>query len=207
MWLAKNRLGYPVPCSTPEYPQFTALYRATELAAAGHWEGKRLVSRGRREGTASRGIFLRQELRAGTDCRPAWQPLIELQYRGRVWHQPNGRDWSIEAFLVSDNGLRLDVSQDAKTHEAMRRALPLLAEASVEALRTHRLDSDDFDKLAVSDPVRDLLRWMSNPDLFRRSLDAGRWQSFCNVCKSEFNVDPDDDGPSTAANHLVTGGG
>lgn len=149
----------------------------------------------------------RQELRAGTDCRPAWQPLIELQYRGRVWHQPNGRDWSIEAFLVSESGLRLDVSQDARTQEAMRRALPLLAEASIEALRGRRLDSDDFDKLAVSDPVRDLLRWMSDPDRFRKALDAGRWQSFCNVSKSEFKVDPDDDGPSTASNLLVTGGG
>lgn len=149
----------------------------------------------------------RQELRAGTDCRPAWQSLIELQYRGRVWHQPNGRDWSVEAFLVSDTGLRLDVAQDGRTLEAMRRALPLLAEASIEGLRGHRLDADDFDKLAVSDPVRDLLRWMSNPEAFRKTLDVGRWQSFCNVSKSEFNVAPDDDGPSTAANLLITGGG
>src|SRR5207245_4028381 len=47
----------------------------------------------------------RQELRAAGDCRPEFQPLIELQYRGRVWHQPNSRDWSVEAFLTSDSGL------------------------------------------------------------------------------------------------------
>ena len=40
----------------------------------------------------------RQELRAAGDCPPHLQPLIELQYRGRVWHQSNGHDWSVRAF-------------------------------------------------------------------------------------------------------------
>jgi hypothetical protein len=43
----------------------------------------------------------RQDLRAGEDCPRHLQPLVELQYRGRVWHQRNGRDWTIDAFLVS----------------------------------------------------------------------------------------------------------
>ncbi len=149
----------------------------------------------------------RQELRSGSDCRAAWQPLIELQYRGEVWHQPNGRDWSVEAFLVSKEGLGLEIAQDSRTQEAMRRALPLLADASVESLRGRRLDSDDFDKLAVSDPVRDVLRWMSDPDGVRKSLDAPRWRSFCNVCKTDFNFDPEEDGSSVAANSLSVGGG
>src|SRR5438105_2714459 len=34
----------------------------------------------------------RQQLRAGGDCPPELQPLVELQYRGAVWHQRNGRD-------------------------------------------------------------------------------------------------------------------
>ena len=38
----------------------------------------------------------RQELRAGGDCPRYLQPLIELQYRGAVWHQRNGRDWTVE---------------------------------------------------------------------------------------------------------------
>src|SRR5579863_4421778 len=44
----------------------------------------------------------RQVLRAAGDCPPSLQPLVELQYRGRVWHQPNGQDWSVRAFLVSE---------------------------------------------------------------------------------------------------------
>ena len=148
----------------------------------------------------------RQELRAGGDCRPAYQPLIELQYRGEVWHQKNGRDWTVEAFLVSGEGLGLDVAQDARTHEAILRALPLLAETAMEGLHGRRLDADDFDKLAVSDPVRDLLRWMSGPEPFRKSLDEARWQAFCNVCRSEFNLGPEEDGASAAAASLATGG-
>jgi len=34
----------------------------------------------------------RQELRAGGDCPDLLHPLIELQYRGAVWHQKNGRE-------------------------------------------------------------------------------------------------------------------
>ena len=69
----------------------------------------------------------RQELRAGGDCRPAYQPLVELLFRGRAWHQENGKDWSVEAFLVADEGLALDVARDLLTRDAIARALPVLA--------------------------------------------------------------------------------
>ena len=70
----------------------------------------------------------RQELRAAGDCPAHLQPLIELQYRGRVWHQSNGHDWTVRAFLISNDGLGLEISADRRTDEAMLRALPLLAE-------------------------------------------------------------------------------
>lgn len=149
----------------------------------------------------------RQELRAAGDCRASLQPLIELQFRGRVWHQQNGRDWSVEAFLVSAEGLGLDIAQDALTREAMLRALPLLAEADINGLRGHRLESDDFDRLRVSDPIRDLLRWMSSPELFQKALDGSGWQAFCSVSRSEFGMDPDRDGLPAAAQRLLAGGG
>ncbi len=87
----------------------------------------------------------------------------------------------------------------------MLRALPLLAEADINALRGRRLDADDFDKLSVNDPVRDVLRWMGNSDGFRKALDNARWQSFCNVCKSEFGFNPDQDGTSVAAAAILAG--
>jgi hypothetical protein len=77
----------------------------------------------------------RQELRAAGDCPAHLQPLVELQYRGRVWRQSNGHDWTVRAFLVSDDGLGLDVAADRRTEEAMLRALPLLAEIDLSSLR------------------------------------------------------------------------
>jgi hypothetical protein len=83
--------------------------------------------------------------------------------------------------------------------------MPLLAEADINALRGRRLDADDFDKLSVNDPVRDVLRWMGNSDGFRKALDNRRWQSFCNVCKSEFGFNPDSGGTSVAAAAILAG--
>ncbi len=149
----------------------------------------------------------RQALRAGDECPRDFQPLVELQYRGRVWHQRNGRDWTIDAFLVSEDGLGLDVAQDARTREAAQRSLPLLAETPLDGLRGHRLDADDFDRLAVSDPTRDLLRWMGTGDALRTTEGDARWKSFCGVCSSEFKFDPDKKAPSDAALALVEGNG
>ena len=112
----------------------------------------------------------RQELRAGGDCPPDLQPLIELQYRGAVWHQRNGRDWTVEAFLTSEDGLGLDIAKDNRTRDAMLRALALLAAEPLAGLRGRRLEADDFDRLAIGDPVRDLLGWMSDSEGFRGAL-------------------------------------
>ena len=53
----------------------------------------------------------RQTLRAADDCDAMLQPLVELQYRGAVWRQRNGRDWTVEAFLASDDALGLDMAR------------------------------------------------------------------------------------------------
>jgi hypothetical protein len=149
----------------------------------------------------------RQELRAGGDCRPAYQPLVELLFRGRAWHQENGKDWSVEAFLVADEGLGLDVARDTLTRDAIARALPVLAATPLDGLRGRRLDAQDFDHLTVPDPVRDVLRWLSAPEAFRAGLDDSKWQTFCLVCRSTFGVDPKDQDREAAAQRLVQGGG
>jgi hypothetical protein len=145
----------------------------------------------------------RQELRAAGDCPAHLQPLVELQYRGRVWHQSNGHDWTVRAFLVSDDGLGLNVVADRRTEEAMLRALPLLAEIDLSALRGRRLDADDFDKLSVADPVRDLLLWLNQPETFEAGAKGTRWESFRSVVKSEFGLDPEETSPSEVAGRLL----
>jgi hypothetical protein len=113
----------------------------------------------------------------------------------------------VDAFLVSDDGLGLDIAQDARTREALLRALPLLAEAPIESLQGRRLDADDFDRLAVSDPIRDLLRWMTAGDALRSGDDEGRWRAFFSVCRSDLNFDPDKKTPLDAASAMVDGSG
>jgi hypothetical protein len=146
----------------------------------------------------------RQELRAAGDCPPALQPLVELQYRGRIWHQPNGQDWTVRAFLVSDEGLGLDVAADRRTEEAFRRVLHLLAELDARTLKGRRLDADDFDKLSIPDPVRDLLLWLNHPESFEAGAkDRARWDSFRAVCQSDFGVDPERTPPAEVAVRLL----
>jgi hypothetical protein len=149
----------------------------------------------------------RQDLRAGGDCPLILQPLVELQYRGAVWHQRNGRDWTVEAFLTSEDGIGLDIAKGNQTRDAMLRALALLAPEPLSALRGRRLEADDFDRLAIGDPVRDLLGWMSEADAFQARCDASRWATFRDVCVREFGFDPDHDGTQAAADALLQGGG
>ena len=133
----------------------------------------------------------RQELRAAGDCPPALQPLVELQFRGKVWHQSNGHDWTVRAFRVSDEGLGLDVAADRRTEDAFLRVLAILAETDARPLKGRRLDADDFDKLSVQDPVRDLLLWLNNAEAFEATAKGGRWESFRGLGQSEFGFDPD----------------
>lgn len=149
----------------------------------------------------------RQELRAGGDCPSHLQPLIELQYRGAVWHQRNGHDWTVDAFLMSEDGIGLDTAKDSRTHNAMLRALPLLATEPLAGLRGRRLEADDFDHLAIGDPVRDVLSWMSDAEGFQAHFDTGRWATFRDICVREFRFDPDSDGIQAAADALLQGSG
>jgi hypothetical protein len=83
------------------------------------------------------------------------------------------------------------VAQDRRTEEALGRALPLLADSDIAALTGRRLDADDFDRLSVADPVRDLLQWLNAAERFEQT-QAGRWVAFRNRCHSEFQIDPAD---------------
>ncbi|MDO8502511.1 MAG: BREX-1 system phosphatase PglZ type B [Gemmatimonadaceae bacterium] len=145
----------------------------------------------------------RQVLRAGAECPVELQPLIELQYRGTVWHQKNGRDWTVEAFVGSRQGLGLEMAQDARTREALLRTLSIVADADLTPLRDRRLEAEHFDALAVDDPVRDLLRWMNDPDGTRRALDAVRWQALCSRARATFDFDPASDSALDAADRLA----
>lgn len=145
----------------------------------------------------------RHELRAVKECPKDLQPLAELQYRGVYWTQTNSRDWTLLAFLQSkDGGLGLDVARDSETLEAMKRALLKIAETPVEEMQGKRLEAADFNALVVDDPVRDLLMWLNDPAGTHKRWDADKWDTFRNLCKTQFNFDPQTDGELTGAELL-----
>ena len=145
----------------------------------------------------------RQELGAADSCPDHLKPLIELQYRGTCWTQKNGRDWTVEAFMVSrDGGLGLDVARDSATRQAMLRALAELVATPVRALRGRRLDAEDFDRLLSDDPIRDVLVWLSDLGSVSTLWEATRQGTFKSRCKSDFGFDPEEDGAIVAAERL-----
>ena len=145
----------------------------------------------------------RQELRAAQECPDSLKPLVELQYRGVCWTQKNGKDWTVEAFLVSEEGgLGLDVARDATTRRAMQGALAELATTSVDRLEVKHLEAEDFDKLFSDDPAKDLLLWLSDPEVVRSGWNGGRWVAFKSRCKADLKFDPDKDGELVGAELL-----
>ena len=145
----------------------------------------------------------RQELNAAETCPDPLKPLVELQYRGASWMQKNGKDWTVEAFLVSRNGgLGLDVARDAATRRAMQRAVGELATAQVRALRGRRLEAEDFDRLFSDDLTRDMLVWLGDAKAVSASWDSACRRAFMERCKADLGFDPEKDGELAAAELL-----
>jgi hypothetical protein len=142
----------------------------------------------------------RRDIRAVEQCADETRPLAELQYRGVMWNQTNGRDWTVRAFLMSEHGgLGLDVAGDEETLTLLERTLPELAETPLGRLRGQRLDADRLRSLVADDPVRDLLTWLSRPGEVKNTWPEERWITFCEICRDTYDFDPEKDGPLQAA--------
>lgn len=149
----------------------------------------------------------RQQLRAGADCPDRLKPLVELLFRGTWWRHPNGGDWTAAAFLTSPKALGLDLAGDRETAAALRRALPEVALTTVAQLAGRRLAADDFDRMLADDVVRDLLRWMGDPEGARGRLGESGWHAFCNRCREELGFDPAHEADVAAGEKLAAGAG
>ncbi|MCB9617765.1 MAG: BREX-1 system phosphatase PglZ type B [Sandaracinus sp.] len=149
----------------------------------------------------------RQDLRAGQDCPESLRPLVELMYRGALWLQPNGSDWGVVTFLTSPRALGLDVARDHATADALLRALPEVALTPIAQLAGRHLQADDFDRMLAGDVVRDLLRWMGDPEATRARLGKSGWGAFCNRCRDELGFDPTTEADVAAGERLGRGEG
>jgi hypothetical protein len=149
----------------------------------------------------------RQELRAGDECPDALRPLVELMFRGALWLQPNGNDWTVSTFLTSPKTLGLDLARDHATTDALLRALPEVALTPVAQLTGKRLQADDFDRMLAGDVVRDLLRWMGDAAGTRARLGNSGWGAFRSRCRDEFAFDPETEADIVAGERLGRGKG
>lgn len=147
----------------------------------------------------------RQDLRAVESCPDHLKPLAELQYRGVIWSQINAKDWTILAFLKSDQGgLGLDVAQDNDAKNAMQLALYRLLDEDLQLLKGKRLDKDYFNTLLTGgDPVRDLLQWLDQGDAFKTGRGENEWKAFVEVCKSQLAFNPQTEGVLAGAARLA----
>ena len=148
----------------------------------------------------------RQDLRAIEACPDMLKPLAELQYRGVIWSQSNAKDWTIMAYLKSDQGgAGLDVAQDNDAKGSMQLALYRLLDEEIDLLKGKRLDKDYFNTLLTGgDPVRDLLQWLDLGDAFQTSRGANEWKAFVEVCKSQMAFNPQNEGVLAGASKLAS---
>ncbi|MDQ3000084.1 MAG: BREX-1 system phosphatase PglZ type B [Fibrobacterota bacterium] len=141
----------------------------------------------------------RQDLR-GVETSPAeLLPLVELQYRGLTWTQRNGKDWTIEAFLM---GQDLNLSLDKQTRQALRDYLANLAVYPLNALRGKTITVTDLDRFMLEDAPRAVLQWLNDPKGAKAEWDANRWKAFCSRCANELGFSPEKEGERIAAERL-----
>lgn len=145
----------------------------------------------------------REDLRAIESCPRELAPIAELQYRGRFFAHPNGRDWTVRGLLANrEAGVGLDIAEDHATSNVLVDALGELLDRPMTRLSTQRIDAGFLQGLLNPDPVEAVLQWLDDPQSFRaRSSDAG-WSAFVEQCKRGFGLDPVADGELTGGRRL-----
>jgi hypothetical protein len=121
-----------------------------------------------------------------------FQPLIEYQYSGTVFTQENGREWSILAFLQNPlSGLGIRVTQDSATKEALKKALPSIFQDPDVLNGKALIDADYLNNLLFPNIIPTILKWMCKGDVALAQMDAGKREVFNNLCKSQYEFEPD----------------
>ena len=147
----------------------------------------------------------RDQLHAVEDCPQELAALVELPYRGVMWLQGNGKEWTPHAFLGSkQGGLGLDVAKDKATQYALAGALTMFVGEPLSQYLDKRLDAKFFNALVAPDATGLLLHWLGDPEGFRQSRPDAEWNAFCGQCQADFCFDPGKDGPLKAAQLLAS---
>jgi hypothetical protein len=149
--------------------------------------------------------YARSDIRAVEDADSELKPLAGLQYRGVIFSQKSGRDWTLAAFLSAAparGGLGIDLATDDATKAALVRAGERLLDVQVERLRSQApLRARHFDAMLTPDMDRDVLRWLDDPVSFRSALSDAQWASFRERFRERFGIELEA-GPIAVAERL-----
>lgn len=148
----------------------------------------------------------RGDLRLVETLREEIRPLAYYAFRGAVFQQKNGKDWTALSFLVSkDGGLGLEVAADMSTRSSLMTALPKVLESSVDELSGGQLDSGDFDHAIVGgDSDKLILQWLNGGDAWRKQQSDTQWKAFMSICKKNYTYNPEKDGQGEGLRRLAS---
>jgi hypothetical protein len=145
------------------------------------------------------------QLRAVEEAPAEIQPIAELQYRGAVFSQGNGKDWTLPAFLQASTygALGIEVAADNATRTAIRQARVQLASVRVSRLKAAApLKAAFFNDLLAPDLPRFILEWLDDPVAFKAGCSDAQWSAFREQFRHVYRLDLVDDGPLKVAEYL-----
>ena len=146
----------------------------------------------------------REDLRAVEDCLEELRPIAELQYRSVFFGHPNGRDWTVAAWLAHANrGAGVELATDKETLEAVAVVQPVLFQQDVDTLRGRVLRASDLYEIRNPDLIALLLKWLEDEVGFKSSRADDEWRAFALQVKQRFGLDVECDGVLAAAELLA----
>jgi hypothetical protein len=138
-------------------------------------------------------------LRQTAEIPAALAPLVELQFRGAVWNDGHGRDWTPITWLSSLDVIEVDPAPE--TAEAIQRSLSAVLAEPLSRVR--RIDAEFCHALIAPDMPAQLLRWMNDPVNVRANVLNDAWDAFREQCRATYTFDPERDGELKAAELLA----
>jgi hypothetical protein len=146
----------------------------------------------------------RQDLRAVDNCPENLKPLAELQYRGTIWSQTNGKDYTILAFFMNkQGGLGLQVAQDSETIETLQSIMPRLLSEESDSLKGTYINASYLQSKMIPDLAKMVLRWIAEGQDYQKLLPEEEWRAFLKLSQTKLSFNPLNDGQISAAGKLM----
>jgi len=146
----------------------------------------------------------RQDLRAVDNCPENLKPLAELQYRGAIWSQSNGKDYTVLAFFMNkQGGLGLQVAQDSETIETLQSIMPRLLSEESDSFKGTYINASYLQSKMIPDLAKMVLRWIAEGQDYQKLLPEEEWQAFLKLCQTKLSFSPLNDGQISAAGKLM----